>query len=197
MVPRGGASRTSPLDDRGDARHVRDMRTFALAFALLFASSAFAEKAVILVRHAEKVDSSKDAALSEAGKKRAEKLRDLLAKAGVTHVFTSEFQRTKNTAAPFATAAKLVPVVVKADDEKGLIAKIQALPDDATVLVVGHSNTVPSLVKQLGGSPDVVIGDDEFGRVFIVVKRGPGAAARPDAGPRATTGGPALIELAY
>lgn len=165
----------------------------ALALALPFAapSTARAEKAVILVRHAEKVDASKDPALSEAGKKRAEKLRDLLAKAGVTHVFTSEFQRTKSTAAPFAAAAKLSPVVVKADDEKGLIAKIKALPDDATVLVVGHSNTLPSLVKQLG-APEPMIGDDEYGRVFVVVKRG--GASRPDAGPST---GPAVIELAY
>jgi phosphohistidine phosphatase SixA len=132
----------------------------ALVVALvvaLSAASAHAEKAVLLVRHAEKVDASKDAALSDAGKARALRLRDLLKNAGVTHVFTSEFVRTKDTAAP--AAGKLVPVVVPAKDEA------------AVVLVVGHSNTVPNLVKALSGAT-VTIGDDDFGRVFVVTKSG-------------------------
>ncbi len=145
------------------------MRALVAALVVALAATAHAEKAVFLVRHAEKADQSKDPALSEAGKARALRLRDLLKNAGVTHVFTSEYVRTKETAAQ--AAGKLVPVVVPAKDEAVLIAKIKALPADAVVLVVGHSNTVPNLVKALGG-PVVTIGDDEFGRVYVVTKSG-------------------------
>ncbi|MEW5852512.1 MAG: phosphoglycerate mutase family protein [Myxococcota bacterium] len=156
---------------------------FSAAVVLgLFTSEARAEKAVILVRHAEKVDQSKDAALSETGKQRAQRLAQLLARTGVTHVFTSEYIRTRTTAEPLARAAKVTPVVVSAADEAALVKQIRALPHDAVVLVVGHSNTLPGLLKALGHRGEVTIADDEYGRVFMLVKR---------------EGGPALLEVAY
>ena len=36
------------------------------------------------------------------------------------------------------------------------------------VLIVGHSNTVPDLVPRFGGVPAPVIGDDDYGTIFIV-----------------------------
>ena len=36
------------------------------------------------------------------------------------------------------------------------------------VLIVGHSNTIPDVVKELGVTPPVTIGDDEFDNLFIV-----------------------------
>jgi len=36
------------------------------------------------------------------------------------------------------------------------------------VLVVGHSNTIPAVVKALGG-PEVTIGENEYDNLFILV----------------------------
>jgi len=48
-----------------------------------------------------------------------------------------------------------------------VIAKIREHAED-TVFVVGHSNTVPAIIKALGG-PDVTIGDNEYDNLFIWV----------------------------
>ena len=49
-------------------------------------------------------------------------------------------------------------------------------PDgDRNVLVVGHSNSVPDIVKALGGTAAITIADDEFDNLFIV-RPGPPAS---------------------
>ncbi|MBU4262323.1 MAG: hypothetical protein KKC76_10720 [Proteobacteria bacterium] len=42
---------------------------------------------------------------------------------------------------------------------------------EETVLVVGHSNTVPPIVDKLGGDPlDATFGEDEFENLFVVTR---------------------------
>lgn len=133
-----------------------------------FAStSAFAHKAIILVRHAEKASQTDpDPALSMAGEDRALALARLVRNAGVTHVFVSDKQRTALTAEPVAMQKGLKPVAVK--ETKDLITQLKAAPKDAVIVVVGHSNTIPEILKGLGVVGDVVIKDDQYGRVFFV-----------------------------
>ena len=94
----------------------------ALVVLLGCAAPAFAQRTVILVRHAEKADSSADAALSKWGEERAERLAAILKDAGVTAILTSDRQRTIRTAAPLAALLKL-----EADRDHG--ASCQALYD--------------------------------------------------------------------
>lgn len=138
----------------------------------LIPALASAQKMVILTRHAERADGqatmgASDPALSEAGKARAEKLAAMLVDANITAMFTTEFRRTKDTAAPLAAKLKLTPEVVAAAKTVTVIEKIKAHPND-TVFIVGHSNTVASIIKALGG-PDVTIGDREYDNLFIYV----------------------------
>ena len=70
-------------------------------------------------------------------------------------------------AAPLAARLKLTPEVVAASKAADIIAKIQAHADDI-VFVVGHSNTVPAIIKALGG-PELTIGDNEYDNLFIYV----------------------------
>src|SRR5215213_4822262 len=104
----------------------------ALAVLLTAASSASAQQAVIVVRHAEKVDQAADAALSAKGRARAKALADLLRGAGVTHIITSEFVRTRETAAPLATRLGLTVEQVAARDLPALVARLHAL-DPASI----------------------------------------------------------------
>lgn len=143
----------------------------------LIPALASAQKMVILTRHAERADgvatmttmsgAPADPLLSDAGAARAQKLATMLADANIAAMFTTEFHRTKDTAAPLAARLKLTPEVVPAADTAAVVNKIKARADD-TVFVVGHSNTVASIIKLLGG-PDVTIGDNEYDNLFIWV----------------------------
>jgi phosphohistidine phosphatase SixA len=156
------------------------MKTLVAATALtmtLIPALASAQKMVILTRHAERADGAAtmsapgqapvDPQLSVAGEARAQKLATMLADAGITTMFTTEFRRTKDTAAPLAARLKLTPEVVAASKAADLIAKITAKATDI-VFVVGHSNTVPEIIKALGG-PAVTIGDSEYDNLFIYI----------------------------
>jgi broad specificity phosphatase PhoE len=138
-------------------------------------SVSFAQRMVILTRHAERADGAatmgtpgaNDPKLSAAGTARAKKLLDMLADANIKAIFTTEYVRTKDTAAPLAAKINVSPEVVAAAQLNALIEKIKSHPDD-TVFIVGHSNTVPMIIKALGG-PDVSIGDNEYDSLFFYV----------------------------
>jgi broad specificity phosphatase PhoE len=127
-------------------------------------------KTVVLVRHAEKVDDSRDPALSADGLRRADALAAALADAGVDAIFTTQFQRTRDTAAPLARLLGIEPVVITASGG-GHAQDVAAHVRDheaATILVVGHSNTVPAILEALGAPPVDAIADDEYFHLFIV-----------------------------
>lgn len=142
---------------------------------LLVPSISFAQRMVILTRHAERADGAatmgtpgaSDPKLSAAGSARAEKLAAMLADANIAAIYTTEYSRTKDTAGPLAAKIKVAPEVISAAQMNALVEKIKAHPDE-TVVVVGHSNTVPMIIKALGG-PDVSIGDNEYDNLFFYV----------------------------
>ena len=169
------------------------IRSIVVAFwcVLCLASTAgAADQVIFLVRHAERADTAggqpppgmmaNDPPLSAAGTERAKRLAALLASADVKHIFTTEFIRTKQTAAPLAEATQ-VKAVVAPSSAAAAVAQIRKAAGN--VLVVGHSNTVPELLKQLGVQQAVSIGDSEFDNLFVVV--------------RPATGEPTLVRLRY
>jgi broad specificity phosphatase PhoE len=130
---------------------------------------------VVIVRHAEKVDDSTDPALSDRGVRRADALAAALADAGVQTVYTTQYRRTRDTAAPLASLLGLQPVVIAssgastAEHAAAIAAAIRERHTGKAVLVVGHSNTVPAIIQALGG-PDIGhIDDDAYANLFIVV----------------------------
>src|SRR6267154_1591838 len=131
----------------------RTIRILLLLAAVFFCTVGFAQT-ILLVRHAERVSEAPDALLSDVGKQRAEKLAHTLADAGITAIFITEAERTKQTAAPLAKLLHLQPTVVPAKDIAGLVNRLVAQPKDAVVLVVGHSNTLPAVVEKLLGASD-------------------------------------------
>jgi len=143
-------------------------------------ASAADKQIIFVVRHAERADAgsadarsmSADPPLSAAGKARAERLAAMLRDAHVVHVFTTELRRTRETAAPLATAAHVEPVPVPSKDVDGLVARVTAT--NGASLIVGHSNTVPEILKKLGVSEPVHIDDEQFGDLFVVVRGDPG-----------------------
>ena len=141
------------------------------------AASADAQRAIVLVRHAEKLDASEDTVLSREGEARAVALAALLKGSGVTHVITTEYRRTKATAAPLARLMNLTPETVPAKQIDGLVARLKDMPADAVVLVVGHSNSVPTMLSRLGSKTTVTLAEGDFDNAFVVVPRGSGEPA--------------------
>lgn len=135
---------------------------------------------VIVVRHAERADggagtgasmtTSNDPELSEVGKSRAQKLAAMLGDAGVVAIYTTQYRRTKDTANPLGEKIGVAYEAVPSGDMAGLVRKIRSHKSGA-VFVVGHSNTVPVIVRALGG-PDVTMADDEYDSLFFVAANG-------------------------
>ena len=144
------------------------MKTLVLFLSIFVAVTiASAEPVVVVVRHAEKAASDgKDPDLSPAGRARAEALARILKDSGIATIFTTEFKRTQETAAPTATLAHVTPTVVAAKDTAGLVAKLHQLNGNA--LVVAHGNTIPDIVKALGIDMVIQIPEDDYTELLVV-----------------------------
>ena len=149
--------------------------SLAVALALVLALSFPATADVFIVRHAEKKN-PKDAqsTLSAAGFKRAEDLRRVLSSVDLKAVYLTEYERTRQTAAPAAAGHKLAPIELKSDDVRGLAKLLRARPPLEDVLVVGHSDTIPDLLHELGVSTRAAIGSGDYDNLFIVSLRATG-----------------------
>src|SRR5438046_9022063 len=138
-------------------------------FLLVFVSVsiASAQPVVVIVRHAEKAaNGGSDPDLSSAGRARADELARILKDSDITAIFTSEFRRTQETAAPTATSVHLTPTVVAAKDTAALVAKLHQLNGNA--LVVGHGETIPRIIKALGINTPINIPDEDYSEFLIV-----------------------------
>lgn len=139
-----------------------------LAAAMLTPSISVAEPKVIFVtRHAEKAKDGKDPDLSPQGQARAQNIGALLRKAGIRQIFSTTTARTQQTARPLATLTGLEVQSYDGGKPAAMIEKVKGLP--GPTMIVGHSNTVPDLVKLLGGGAVPEIADEEFDRLYQVI----------------------------
>ena len=139
-------------------------------FILLLVSVpiVWAQPVVVIVRHAEKAaNGGNDPDLSSAGRARAEALARILKDSGTTAIFTTEFKRTQETAAPTSTATHVTPTVVAAKDTAALVARLHQLNGNA--LVVGHGDTIPNILKALGINSSINIPDADYSELLIVI----------------------------
>lgn len=148
----------------------------AAAAATLFAGAASAQSAIILVRHAELAGAAmagpKQVALSDTGSARAERLARLLGDAHIDAIYVTDFLRTQKTAEPLSRELKERPTIVPKGDPRELVARLRKEHAGQTVLLVGHTDTLPGLLKALGHPGDVKIDAGDYGNVFVVVPKG-------------------------
>jgi len=146
----------------------------ALAFVLAWFLESQATTTVIFVRHAEKTTlPADDPALSAAGQRRAAELKRQLVDAdviaGVDAVYSTPFRRTEETARPVAEALGLPLNSYDAADTETIMDQIVRKHKGKIILVVGHSNTVPALIGNMGASKRVPeIAENEYDNIYIV-----------------------------
>ena len=150
-----------------------------LLLGCLTASGQAEPPTFFIVRHAERVDAASgspakmasDPDLSEIGRARAESLGHLLRDAGVTAIYVTEYKRTQQTAAPFAKAIGINVTILPAKETAALIAKLQRSTGNA--LIIGHSNTLPEIIKGLGVSAPITITESDYDNLFVVTAGSP------------------------
>jgi broad specificity phosphatase PhoE len=146
----------------------------ALAFGLAWFLESQATTTVIFVRHAEKMATPvDDPGLSPAGQRRvAELTRQLVdadVVAGIDAVYATPFRRTEETARPVADALGLPLNSYDPADTEAIMEHIVSAHKGKIILVVGHSNTLPALIGNMGASKKVPqIAENEYDNIYIV-----------------------------
>ena len=161
------------------------MKTLSLILIFLFPFIAIFNKAeaqkksrittVILLRHAEKemIAGNDNPPLSPAGIERAQRLQATFPNVVPDMFYSTPFIRTRETLKPWATA---VDKEIQTYDAGKLLEFSEELlkQKGKTIVVVGHSNTIPPLVNLLIHREKYrQLPDDEFGTIYLVtIKNG-------------------------
>lgn len=97
-----------------------------------------------VVRHADRL--GEQDALSDAGKRRAQSLAQLLSMIHIDAIYSTDTTRTRDTAAPTALDQEIETKLVEATSDpqklKAFAGKVMKDHSGQTILIVGHSNTV-------------------------------------------------------
>jgi 2,3-bisphosphoglycerate-dependent phosphoglycerate mutase len=149
-------------------------KIFITALLLIIYATGFCQNNLIttfiLIRHAEKdlTQSTSDPDLSAEGKARATKLVTMLKQTPVDAIYSTEYKRTRNTVEPLAAARSLLVMsyspMIKEDIDI-MLTKHKG----GTVVVCGHSNTVPQFINYLIGEEKYKpMGDGDYGDIIVV-----------------------------
>jgi phosphohistidine phosphatase SixA len=131
------------------------------------------ETLVYVVRHAERaslVESEPDPDLSEAGRSRAQTLADRLGQAGVTSIIVTNLKRTQETAEPLAIRLNIVPEIIPVTvhgHADSVAAAVRRHPGES-ILVIGHTNSIPPIVSALGGPRLPEICASQYSDLWVV-----------------------------
>ena len=154
------------------------MKNILVFFSLILFLPA-CTRTFFIVRHAEKaaadgyaVMMSKDPALTEAGKERAEALKEILKTKKIGYVYSTNTIRTRSTAESVRTYFNLVAETYPPLPDSVFITRLKSLKKNT--LIVGHSNTVDDIVNKLYGSIKIPadLGETEYDNLFVVKKKG-------------------------
>ncbi len=145
--------------------------SFILIILILFSTFGFAActttvKPVYILRHAER-GYGLDPDLTPEGQARAEELRRILENVPVTAIYSTNTNRTRQTAQPLAAAKNLTIQIYSGTT---VADTILSGSDENIYVVLGHSETVPQLITAFGGTPPYAqIPGNEFDNLFLLI----------------------------
>ena len=121
---------------------------------------------IYVMRHLHTPAGATDPDLTEEGLRHAIALSDWFRKDPPDVIYVSDTKRTRQTVAPLAARLKLIPKIYDPRDTPALLAAVSK--EKGTVLIVGHSNTVPDIVQGLGGERPGPLQHPDFGDIWRV-----------------------------
>lgn len=137
---------------------------------LLIVQLVFAQNkttTLYFIRHAEKVDNSKNPDLSPLGLERANHWKDVFSSVHFDAIYSTDYIRTLKTATPTAIAQDIQ--ITKYDPKTIDLEKFKSENIGKTILIVGHSNTTPEFVNKLiKQNTYPTIEDTIFGNLYIL-----------------------------
>ena len=123
---------------------------FVIAFSLLSSCTKDKTTTYYLIRHAEKDRTDKtnrNPNLNEKGLERAKKWAKHFKNIDLDAVYSTNYNRTMQTATPTAESKKLQ--IINYDPRRMYDSIFQQNTNGKTVLVVGHSNTTPAFTNKI------------------------------------------------
>jgi broad specificity phosphatase PhoE len=154
------------------------MRSLLLILACFLAAPALAKDPPIYVtRHYDTPAGERDPDLLPLGRARAEKLAKWFKGRKLEAIYVTDFKRARQTATPIETQRGIALETYDPRDTPAIVARARAAK--APVLIVGHSNTVPDIVQQLGGERPAVLKHEDFGDLWTL-REGKAAHTRID-----------------
>ena len=142
----------------------------ALAGCVTVDDNAGGEPLYYVMRHLNTPEGQRDPDLLPEGTAAAQRVPELMTRQRPAAIYVSTFKRTEQTAAAVAARWGLTPIVYNPADTPGLVARARTAP--GPVLIVGHSNTVPDIVEQLGGARPAPLNHPDFGDLWIIAPDG-------------------------
>ncbi|MCE7056834.1 histidine phosphatase family protein [Algoriphagus sp. AGSA1] len=150
---------------------------FLIASLVAACSGKQQPKTIYIVRHAEKLLTGDDPELSVAGNARSIKLSQILADEDIRHIYSTDYKRTRLTAAPTASAAGIEIQTYDPKNHDELVEKLRTL--EGNILVVGHSNTVGQVANYFVGDGEKYddLKDSEYNFIYIATLEEDGTSA--------------------
>jgi broad specificity phosphatase PhoE len=145
----------------------------SLGLALLAACATApppVQPSYFVMRHLHTPQGERDPDLTAEGRAAAGRLVQMFVRERPAVIYVSSWKRSQQTAAPLAARLGLTPIVYDPADTPGLVARVRAGP--WPVLIVGHSNTVPDIVQQLGGTRPGDLTHPDFGDLWRIAADG-------------------------
>lgn len=150
------------------------MKRYLLIVAFFVLQVSFGQNSTTtyyFIRHAEKVDNSKNPDLSEIGLERAKLWNEIFSEINLDAIYSTDFKRTLQTIAPTATTKNII--ITNYNPKTLDIESFKKNTLGKKVLVVGHSNTIPNFVNQIINKNIYNDMDDvTFGNLYIVTING-------------------------
>ena len=145
--------------------------TRMMIFALLLGLAGCARQAaappdIHVMRHLHTLAGVRDPDLTAEGQRQAVLLARWFRRGAPAMIYVSSARRAQQTAAPLAAALRITPILYDPADTSALIAAVER--ETRTLLIVGHSNTVPDIIQRLGGKPPAPLVHEDFGDIWTI-----------------------------
>lgn len=150
---------------------MKKLIVFNLCLVLSLLLQAQSATTFILVRHAEKADDgTRNPPLNEMGQARASNLAEMLSNQEITALYATPYKRTQETLQSIASSKNLEIQDYDPSSKKEWLEMLLNKHTGGTVVISGHSNTIPLLANELLGQEVFQQFDEsDYGNFLIVV----------------------------